>query len=57
VGAVPDSQTEMSDTLDGAEKAFDTMNTWSIAVEKVKRVIDIVGPIAGVCFKEGLIQG
>jgi hypothetical protein len=56
VGAVPDSQTDMSNTLDGAEKAFETMKTWSNAVEKVKCVIDVVGPIAEVCFREGLIQ-
>jgi hypothetical protein len=56
VGAVPDSQTEMSNTLDGAEKAFEMMKTWSSAVEKVKCVIDVVGPIAGVCFREGLMQ-
>jgi hypothetical protein len=51
VRAVPDSQTEMSDTLDGAQRAFDTMKTWSNAVEKVKLVMDTVSPIAEVTFK------
>jgi hypothetical protein len=51
VGAIPDSQKEMSDTLDDAERAFDTMKTWSNAVEKVKFVMDAVSPIAEVSFK------
>jgi hypothetical protein len=51
VGAVPDSQTEMSNTLDGAEKAFEMMKTWGNAVEKVKFVMDAVGPVAEVSFK------
>jgi hypothetical protein len=46
--SVPASQTEMLDTLDGAERALDTMKTWSNAVEKVKFVMDAVSPIAEV---------
>jgi hypothetical protein len=52
VGSVADNQTEMSDTLNNAEIALDTMRTWSSAVEKVKCVIDAVSPIAEVCFKK-----
>jgi hypothetical protein len=50
-GAVPDSQMEMLNTLDGAEKAFEMIKTWSNAVEKVKFVMDTVGPVAEVSFK------
>ena len=55
-----DNQTELSGAaLRSAEKAIDTMETWSSAVGVIKRVMDTVGPVAAVwsisiysCFAE-----
>jgi hypothetical protein len=45
VGAVADSRTDMSHSLDRAEEAMDTVKTWKSTVETIKKVMDIVGPI------------
>jgi hypothetical protein len=45
-----DNQTELSDAaLHRAEKAINTMETWSSAVDVIKRVMDTVSTIAAVC--------
>jgi hypothetical protein len=54
VGAVVDSQVEMSRTLDRTEEALDTVKTWGSAVDIIKRVMDAVSSIAGVCQISGL---
>jgi hypothetical protein len=43
-------QTEISRTaLRRAEEAVNAMETWSIAVDVIKRVMDAVSPVAAVC--------
>jgi hypothetical protein len=45
-----DNQTDLTGAaLHRAEKAIDTMETWSGAVDIIKRVTDAVGSIAAVC--------
>ena len=45
-----DNQTEtLNAALSRAEDAINTMETWSSAVDVIKRVMDAVSPIAAVC--------
>jgi hypothetical protein len=48
VGAVTDSRTDMSLSLDRAEEAMDTVKTWKSTIETIKQVMDIVGSIVKV---------
>jgi hypothetical protein len=48
VGQVLDSQTEMSRSLDRAEKAMDTVKAWKSTVGTIKLVMDIIAPIVNV---------
>jgi hypothetical protein len=50
VGLEAGGQAEMPRiVLRRTEEALNAMETWSIAVDVVKRVMDAVGPIAAVC--------
>jgi hypothetical protein len=46
---VADNQREMLRTLDCAEEAMDSVETWKNAVDIIKRVMDTVSSILGVC--------
>jgi hypothetical protein len=48
VGAVTDSQPEMTRTLDRAEEALGMMELWISAINVIKWVLDVVSPIAEV---------
>jgi hypothetical protein len=58
MGDVPTSVQPMADNhmempriaLRQAEETLNTMETWTVAVDVIKRVMDVVSPIAAVCL-------
>jgi hypothetical protein len=49
VESVADSHEEISRTLDHAREAMDMLKTWKRAVDVIKQLMDVIGPVAEVC--------